>query len=239
METKCPNCGELLQTKSIKKKLGLGSIDIPIAQVCPKCNYRKDLTGAGQISAKPVFKEEEDIKKPEKQIEKKPSAQQAVTQKVEVSHPGINSYLPIFLAILVIGAIAWVFFINPTEETPVEVPQTATAAPTPSPVITSPLPNNTSTPVVPEATASGRKVPVSVESDRGFTPVTKTIGIGDEIIWTNEGTYTLILSSSNGLFEDFPMNTGKTKRYVFTKNGTYDFFIKGKENLKGTVIVQR
>lgn len=236
METKCPNCGEILQTKSIQKKIGLGSIDYPIAQICPKCHYKKDLTGAGQIIAKPVFMEEHDVKKAETGIEMKPSAPTEVPQKPQGSSTGINSLIPILLAILVVGAIAWVFFINPTEDEPIEIPSTETA--TPPPTVTSLPPANTSTPAAPEATASGRKVAVSVQSDRGFTPSAKTIKIGDEVIWTNEGTYMLTLSSSDGLFEDFPMNMGKTKRYVFTRTGTYNFSLKGKENLEGMVIVE-
>ena len=77
-----------------------------------------------------------------------------------------------------------------------------------------------------------------MESDRGFIPITKTINVGDEVVWTNEGTYTLILSSSDRLFEDYPMNIGKTNKYIFKKIGTFNFSIKGKENLKGTIIVE-
>src|SRR3989304_9222978 len=53
MEDKCPNCGQVLITNTIKKELGQGSIFIPIGQVCPKCNWSKDLTGAGDIVPKP------------------------------------------------------------------------------------------------------------------------------------------------------------------------------------------
>ncbi len=70
MEDKCPKCGETLLTRTIKKKIGLGSIDYPIAQTCPKCNWNKDLTGAGDVVAKPVMQDAGETKKEEKKAEK-------------------------------------------------------------------------------------------------------------------------------------------------------------------------
>ena len=71
MEDKCPKCGETLITRTIKKKIGLGSIDYPIAQTCPKCNWNKDLTGAGDIDAKPVMQDAGEAKKEEKKAQNK------------------------------------------------------------------------------------------------------------------------------------------------------------------------
>lgn len=244
MEEKCPNCGETLLAKTIKKKIGIGSIDYTVAQICPKCKWKKDLTGAGDIIPKPVFQEAGDVKKAETKTEIKPVVSKLPPSKTVASSPTImNSLIPILLAILVIGAIAWVFFINPTDEKSSATADTTTPAATLTPVITkiptdSSSPNNTSKNAVPEATASGKKVPVGVESDRGFTPRTKSIKLGDEIVWTNEGTYSITLSSADGLFEDYLMNMGKTKRYIFKKTGTYIFNIKGREDLKGTIIVE-
>jgi DNA-directed RNA polymerase subunit M/transcription elongation factor TFIIS len=70
MEDKCPKCGETLITRTIKKKIGLGSIEYPVAQTCPKCNWNKDLTGAGDVVAKPVMQDAGEAKK-EKKEEKK------------------------------------------------------------------------------------------------------------------------------------------------------------------------
>ena len=63
MQDKCPKCGETLITKTIKKELGQGSIDYPVSQTCPKCNWNKDLTGAADIISKPVIVKVEETKK--------------------------------------------------------------------------------------------------------------------------------------------------------------------------------
>lgn len=242
MEEKCPNCGETLLAKTIKKKIGIGSIDYTVAQICPKCKWKKDLTGAGDIIPKPVFQVADDAKKPEIKTGIKPVVSNLPPSKTVAASPiRMNSLIPILLAILVIGAIAWVFFINPAEEKPGDTADTTAPAATPAITQTPPnttSSNNTSTKVVPEVTASGNKIAVSVERDRGFTPKNKTIKPGDEVAWTNEGTYTITLSSADGLFEDYSMNIGKTKRYIFKKAGTYTFNIKGREDLKGTIIVE-
>ncbi len=58
MADKCPKCGETLITRTIQKKMGLGSIDFPVAEICPKCNWNRDLTGAGDIAVKPPAPQE-------------------------------------------------------------------------------------------------------------------------------------------------------------------------------------
>jgi DNA-directed RNA polymerase subunit M/transcription elongation factor TFIIS len=117
MEDKCPKCGETLLTKTIQKKIGSGSIDYPIAATCPKCKWSKDLTGAGDIVAKPVMAEAGAAKKEEAKTEIKTDIKTDIKTKVQTVAPskpapssgGINAIIPIILAILVLGAIAWVF----------------------------------------------------------------------------------------------------------------------------------
>ena len=119
MEDKCPKCSETLITRTIKKKLGPDSIDYPIAQTCPKCNWSKDLTGAGDIVGKPVMQDAGEAKKEEKKAQIisgiKPSASTVTSPKPGGSPSSMNSLIMIVLAILVVGAIAWVFF-NPAGE---------------------------------------------------------------------------------------------------------------------------
>ncbi len=45
---KCPKCGGDVQTKSIKKSIGLGFVNIPVAQFClnPKCDWYQDFSEA-------------------------------------------------------------------------------------------------------------------------------------------------------------------------------------------------
>ncbi len=45
---KCPKCGGNVQTKSIKKSIGLGFVNIPVAQFClnPTCDWYQDFSDA-------------------------------------------------------------------------------------------------------------------------------------------------------------------------------------------------
>ena len=237
MEDKCPKCGETLITSTIKKKIGIGSIDYPIAQKCPKCNWNKDLTGAGDIAPTPVMQASSEAKKEEKKVQIKPEIKPSVStssKPAPTSSTGINTLIPIILAILVVAAIAWVFFMNPAQPEQVD----NTLKPTPTPVITqTPAQTPKSTPA-PEVTASGKQISIKLETNRGLTPKTTTIKPGDEIVWTNEGTYAVTLVSSDGLFEDKFLNNAKRTSYIFKKPGTFSFYLKDNKSLTGTIIVE-
>ncbi len=45
---KCPKCGGDVQTKSIRKSIGLGFVNIPVAQFClnPTCDWYQDFAEA-------------------------------------------------------------------------------------------------------------------------------------------------------------------------------------------------
>ncbi|MDP2765989.1 MAG: hypothetical protein Q8O41_00835 [Candidatus Methanoperedens sp.] len=45
---KCPKCGGNVQTKSIRKSIGLGFVEIPVAQFClnPTCDWYQDFSEA-------------------------------------------------------------------------------------------------------------------------------------------------------------------------------------------------
>lgn len=240
MEDKCPKCGETLLTKTIQKKIGSGSIDYPIAANCPKCKWSKDLTGAGDIAAKPVIAEAGKSKKEEVKTDIKTDIKthvQTVTPSKPAPSPGgINSLIPIVLAILVLGAIAWVFFINPAHKEQVVITPTSTPVPTPAGTQTS-VWTPASTPA-PEVTASGKDIPVKIETNRGFNPATVTIRPGDNIVWTNYGTYTVTLVSSEGLFGEISLNNAKRTNYTFLKTGTFSFYLKNDKTLTGTIVVE-
>jgi len=240
MEDKCPKCGETLLTKTIQKKIGSGSIDYPIAQTCPKCKWSKDLTGAGDIAAKPVMADAGAARKEEAKTEIKTDIKTKV-QTVAPSKPapssgGINAIIPIVLTILVLGAIAWVFFINPAQK------EQAVTTPMPTPV---PTPVVTQTPVrtlasapAPEVAASGKQFFMRLETNRGFNPTNRTIKPGDEIVWTNDGTYSVTLISSESLFDEKILNNAKRTNYTFLKTGTFSFYLKEDKSLTGTIVVE-
>ncbi len=233
MEDKCPKCGETLLTKTIQKKIGSGSIDYPITQICPKCKWSKDLTGAGDIAAKPVMVDGGTPRKEEVRHDKQP-VPTVTTPKPAQSPGGLNMIIPVILAILVLGAIAYVFFINTAEK------EQIITAPTPVPtqiVTQNPVQTPTSTPT-PAVTASGNRSNVKLETDRGFTPKTHILKPGDEIVWTNEDSYGVTLVSSDGLFADKFLNNAKRTNYTFLKTGTFNFYLRGEKNMTGTIVVE-
>lgn len=235
MQDKCPKCGEPLITRTIKKELGLGSIDYPIAQICPKCNWSRDLTGAGDIVSKPVTVTPGEIKKEEK----KPIVT-AAPPKVQPTAPSfnINKLVTVALAILVLGALVWAFFMYPPPQKEVSE---ITPTPTATPVVTrTTVVQPTSAPVT-EVTPTGKTPGIKLDRNRGFFSLingTLKIKPGDNVIWTNDGSDALTLVSSEGLFEEVLLNNGKRTNYTFIKSGTYSFYLKENKNLKGTVIVE-
>jgi plastocyanin len=239
MQEKCPKCGEALITKTIKKELGEGSIDYPVAQICPKCNWNKDLTGASDIVSKPVTVTGE-IKKDEKKPPTVPPPPPKTQPKPGTS-PGINKIITAALAILVLGGLAWVFFFNPS--VPEQVDITPTPTPTPQITQTQTYVQPTST-QVPEVTPTGNKIPIKLDSRRGFLTNTKTIKLGDEVIWENSEAETVTLVSNDGLhisydglFDSQTLPYGRKTSYLFKKTGTYDFNLKN-TNFIGTIIVE-
>ncbi len=226
MQDKCPKCGEPLATKTIKKELASGSIDYPISQTCPKCNWSKDLTGAGEIVSKSVTAPPSEIKK-----EKKPVVVAPAPPKPE-SAAGINKLITVALAILVLGGLVWAFFLYPgTTKTIENLPQ-----PTVTPEITQTTVQPTSTPV-PEVTPTGKKIAIKLDSYRGFIPNKQTVKAGDEMVWRNDGKETVTIVSNDGFFGDQVLAYDKEYRYIFKKLGTYSFNLKGK-NFTGTVTVE-
>ncbi len=197
MVDKCPKCGETLVTRTIQKKMGLGSIDLPVAQICPKCNWSRDLTGAGDIVAKPQFPEEagtgKEIK-PEvrraaaaplqdKSVPVKPAARQEtkkpVPEKSDVVHEKtrqtsaapvkrvIDTNKVITIILSLLVIAGLIWTFLPKGGSP----ETTGSTPVPTPDVTSaPTPTSTAT-----ATAvttlpgmPGNNITVKVDRDRGF-----------------------------------------------------------------------
>lgn len=251
MVDKCPNCGETLITRTIQKKMGLGSIDFPVAQICQKCNWSRDLTGAGDIVAKSPLPEETIAK-----IEKKPEVVHQAPEKPKYSPekkapekprpfsgtsdqrgPDMNKIITIALALLVIAGIIWAFIPKVAEQpgaiqpSPVTTPKiTVTAAATAI--------------AISEVAPTGNTIKVRINGNRGFSnPNQKNLAIkpGDAVIWVNDDIYSLTLVSKEGLFADELLGNGKqTPEILFKNTGVYNFDIMVKEVIKfnGTVVVE-
>jgi plastocyanin len=237
MLDKCPNCGEPLVTKTIKKVLASGSIDYPISQTCPKCNWSKDLTGAGDVVSKPVTEKPLEAKKEDVIIQHAPPPKAVPPKSQPMPGPStdINKIITVVLAILVLGGLAWAFFLYPGAPTKQggNIP-----TPTPTPVITQTQVQTPTVTTIPEVTPTGNKTLVKLDSRRGFIPNKQTTKPGDELIWRNTGTETLTLVSSDGLFDAQLLANDKEFRYISKKTGTYNFYLKGNTNLNGTIVVE-
>ncbi len=237
MQDKCPNCGEPLVTKTIKKVLATGSIDYPISQTCPKCHWSRDLTGAGDIIPKPVMEIPAAAKKEEVMIP--PAPPKAVPPKAQPKpepSSNINKIITVALAILVLGGLAWAFFLYPGAP----AKQAESPKPTATATVMQTTVQPTSTQVVVEVTPTGKSIAVFLDSDRGFVRNGDiTIKPGDEVIWTNTGTDTLTLVSNDDLFDAQVLAYYKEFNYTFLKSsGTYNFYLKENPNLNGTVTVE-
>lgn len=221
MEEKCPNCGEPLITNTIKKQLRLGSIEYPVVQICPRCNWSRDLTGAGDIPSKPVIASSEAKK------EKPPAPEPAVAKPVPL--PDVSRLVTVALGIIIIGGFIWVLFIYPYS-----LGKNVSPEPTPTPLQTV----QTTTPV-PEVTPTGKDIPVKLDRRRGFFPDTITIRVGDKIVWNNDDRdkETVTLVSSEDLFDAKLLPWLNRHNYIFREPGTYGFYLK-ENNLKGTIIVE-
>lgn len=242
MADRCPKCGEVLVAKTIRKELGTGSIEIPVTEECQKCGWSRDMTGAADIKppAMPVIG---DVKKEEvkRQVIEKPGAVSPPPRaQPGAGSPGFNKFLTAGLAILVIGGLFWAFLIAPTS--PKE--PGADIQPTPMPLVNDVVvpvtPATTGTPVI-EVTPTGKKVAVKLDRMRGFYSLiggSMKIKAGDEVLFTNEGTYTVTLISTDSLFEPKLLDYGKRTNYIFKNTGSYGFYLKENENLNGTIIVE-
>lgn len=231
MADKCPKCGETLITRTIQKKLGHGSIDFPVAQICPKCNWSRDLTGAGDIVVKPPSPEEE---RPKQVIEKIKSPASASAKRV----PDTNKIITIILALLVIAGIVWAFLPKGAEQPAGIQPALSPAA---TPKITATTAATAAS--ISEVTPTGNTIKVKINRDRGFINLNqKNLNIkpGDEVIWVNDDTYSLTLVSKEGLFEDKLLDNDKQISYIFKKIGTYNFdiVVLGVKKFSGTVVVE-
>ncbi len=272
MADKCPKCGETLITRTIQKKMGLGSIDFPVAEICPKCNWNRDLTGAGDIVAKPPVPEETGTSKEKKPVisgqaqgkqEKVLEVTRPVPEKSKqmseksrpaperakpgmkttrsddaVSHKRVidtNKIVTMALILLVMAAIISAFTSKAPEQTSIVKPTS------PEPIVTS---SATPSPtVIPQVTYTGNNITVKIDRDRGFVNSSQQnlkIKLGDGIVWKNDGSYSLTLVSSEGLFMNKLLDNDKITTYIFKKTGTYNFdiIVKGVKKFNGTVVVE-
>ncbi len=234
---KCPKCRGNVQTKSIKKSIGLGFVDIPVAQFClnPACDWYQDFSE----STKP-----EEIKE----------------NVIQVKLPSIKNRLPSpkfpqknILAIGSILAVILIFLIFNSLSQPQspQIPRSDDTKPTggtnSSHVNTTQVSSAVSTPAFPAAPVNEQtKYSIKMDVGHGFNPAVVTIDRSDIIVWNNEENQRsrIVLISDDGLFENRLMMYPDKYYYQFNKSGNFNFFLaeypsfKLYPNATGKVIVR-
>lgn len=225
---KCPKCGGNVQTKVIKKTIGLGTVDIPISQFClnPSCDWYQDFAEA---------KKPEDIKENVLQI-----GMPNINKLPEIKKPTVSSR-----HIIVLGVIAVVLLVlliissilqSPAAvQQPAKVPVLALTTSTKIPVITdtpsitqarvsnstTQAPVSTLTP----QTSEPRTYPVKIDVSHGFYPAVLTINKSDNLRWNNVESQRprIVLLSTDNLFENWISREPDSFSFQFNKSGNYTF----------------
>ncbi len=215
---KCPKCGGNVQTKSIRKSIGLGFVNIPVAQFCPNplCDWYQDFAEA----RKPEEIEETvlQVKIPvskERMAEIKKRTPELIQKNMMVVRGAI---VVIVLSLLLMYLLQ---YMQPQPQQP-EVPKTST------PVVntaqaTSAVPATTPA-VMP---AISRKYPVKIDVTHGFSPKVVIINSSDTILWNNEEKQRprVGLISKDGLFKNKLMEYSDKYQYRFNLSGNYTFVL--------------
>lgn len=245
---RCPKCGGEVQTKSVKKSIGLGFVDIPTAQFClnPQCDWYQDFSET---------KKPDEIKEDVLQIKlpsikdkipeiKKPQMGAELTQKFS-SRKRIPRNV-IVLGGVIIFIVILSFHLIPQFKHPQDTPNVNAS------VTTTPAAEITQEPVlvqgpVPVVTP-GQSESYSVKMDvgHGFNPAVITINRSDTVVWSNEELQRtrIVLVSKEGLFENKTTEYAKRTFYQFNQSGTYNFILASSPSLEeypnatGKVIVK-
>jgi plastocyanin len=245
---RCPKCGGEVQTKSVKKSIGLGFVDIPTAQFClnPQCDWYQDFSET---------KKPDEIKEDVLQIKlpsikdkipelKKPRTSAEITQK-SFSRKG-NLRNVIVLGGIIVFIVILSYYLIPQFTHPLDTSNINVS------VTTTPAADTAQGPVLVQGPAPvvtpGQSESYSVKMDvgHGFNPEVISINRSDTIVWSNEELQRtrIVLISKEGLFENKITEYAKRTFYQFNRSGTYNFVLAAYPSLKeysnatGKVIVK-
>jgi plastocyanin len=232
---RCPKCGGEVQTKSVKKSIGLGFVDIPTAQFClnPQCDWYQDFSET---------KKPDEIKDDVLQIKlpsiknkipeiKKPQVGAEITQNFSSRRGTLRN-------IIVLGVIVFIvilsFYLIPQFMHPQDTANINAS------VMTTPAADIVQEPVLAQAPAStvtpGRSesYPVKMDVGHGFNPAVININRSDSVVWSNEEQQRtrIVLVSKEGLFENKITEYAKKTSYQFNQSGTYNFILAAYPSLK-------
>lgn len=254
---RCPKCGGDVQTKNLRKAIGLGSVDIPVAQFClnPRCDWYQDFSEA---------KKAEEIKEGVIQI-KVPSIKDKIPEikKPQFRTPGIirrffhqkkKGRNILVLGGVIVYILILIFYLIPqyTQSRDIEANATGTNV---SEIYTARIPVETPVEIDTAAPVEGQSHTIKIDTAHGFVPLIKVAGRADTgyiiinrsdtILWTNEESqrYRIYLISKEGLFENRRMLYMDRFSYEFNMSGNYTFVLAEYPSLKeynvtGRVIVR-
>jgi plastocyanin len=235
---KCPKCGGNVQTKSVRKSIGIGFVNIPVAQFClnPVCDWYQDFSEA---------RKPEEIKENVIQI-KIPSIKNKLPEKPSFSQKHTIALVVITAAL----GIYFVFaFLIPAVHFPEPQSQQRDVPKTNIPVSTAPNISDVvaaRTPAAMPAVQEPKKYSVKMDVSHGFVPEAIIVNRSDIILWNNEENQRprVVLISKNGLFENKRMEYSEKFPYQFNHSGNYTFVLaefpslKEYPNATGKVIVK-
>jgi len=215
---KCPKCGGDVQTKSIKKSIGFGFVEIPVAQFClnPVCDWYQDFSEA---------KKPEEIEENVLQIKIPVSKDRMAEIKKRTPELIQKNMTVVKGAIVVIVLSLLLMFLlqflqpQPQDETPkTEVPVVNT---THAPGFVS---NETPAAI---KVMQEKRYSVKIDVTHGFNPKVVIINKLDTILWNNEENQRprVVLISREGLFENKLMEYTDKYPYQFNQSGNYSFVL--------------
>ncbi|MCZ7394451.1 MAG: hypothetical protein ABOK23_04685 [Candidatus Methanoperedens sp.] len=217
---KCPKCGGNVQTKSIRKSIGLGFVNIPVAQFClnPTCDWYQDFSEA---------KKPEELEETIMQV-KIPVSKDRMAE-IKKRTPGIikenmmvvkGAIVVIILSILLIYALQFLLPQSPKIEAPETNAQFVNTTQSSGAV-------STETPAEIQVMQEPKKYSVKMDVTHGFNPKVLTINRSDTIIWDNGENQRprVALISKEGLFKDRLMEYSDKYPYQFNQSGNYTFVL--------------
>ncbi len=242
---KCPKCGGQVQTKNLRKSIGLGFVDIPVAQFClnPACDWYQDFSEAAK--AEEIKEDTIQIKIPSlkeriPEIKKRlPKDIQVLLSQKETQKNLLRLGGIIFLCIILIFLIPLIM--HPSAPSQNAAPGVDNP-PAITPQVSSPTP--TATPVG-SMIYEPKTYPIKMDVKNGFIPPVKTINRSDIVVWDNweDQRPRIILISIDGLFGNQLMQSGDRFIYQFNQSGKYRFVLAEYNSLNeypnatGTIIV--
>jgi hypothetical protein len=236
---KCPKCGGNVQTKVIKKTIGLGTVDIPVSQFClnPSCDWYQDFAEA---------KKPEEIKENVLQIELPSVNRLPEIKKPAFSGNHVIAFGGVVVVVLVLLIISSILQTpgGQTGKTPLAKQTPAFEAITPE-IKDTPMYE----PVIVSSTLSApepKTYSVRIDVANGFVPEEVTINKSDIVQWNDQENQRtrIVLTSKDKLFEGKILQDPDRFSYQFNNSGNYIFVLEEYPTLKifpnatGKVIVK-